>query len=324
MEAKTTYKAFKCRLYPKPDQADYFRRMFGCCRLVYNHFLQQRIEAWEAHKADPSVPLPGRFEQGRDLTAFKRERLDAEGRAFLKDVDSTALVYELQHLDSAFRRFYRLAKEGKVAGGAGFPRFKKRGDRDSATVAFKKADDIEGKRMRFAKIGWVPASVWREIEGAPVSCTVSVDAAGRWWASVLCRDVPVCALPPSDDVAVVELGDESSRVGAMPDARQAKLQKKLRRAQRALARRQAPGQNRKASKRWLKQKEKLARLEARERDRLRTQTDQLSASLVRENGTIVIEEGAKAKRSPADVELVRQLRYKCDWAGRELVEGAIS
>ena len=51
-----------------------------------------------------------------------------------------------------------------------------------------------------------------------------------------------------------------------------------------------------------------------------TQTHQLTAALVRDSGAIVVEGDARAKRSPEASELVRQLRYKCDWAGRELIE----
>lgn len=313
MANRTTYKAYKCRLYPKPAQEAYFRRMFGCCRLVYNHFLEMRIEAYEAHVADPSVKVPSHFEMCRLLTDYKRERLDAAGRPFLKDVDSTALVYELQHLDNAFHRFYRRVREG--APNVGFPRFKKRGDKDSATMAFKKLADIERNKMRFAKVGWVNAKVWRTIEGVPISCTVSVDAAGRWWASVLCKGVPVRALPSSDAVCVVRV-DEA----AIVPPRDEWMRRQLARERRCLARRQAPGNNRRASMGYVRQKEKIGRLEARERDRMRTQTDQLTSALVRENGTIVIKEGARAKRTPAETELVRQLRYKCDWAGRTLVE----
>lgn len=309
---KTTYKAYKCRLYPKPAQEDYFRRMFGCCRLVYNHFLEARIEAWEAHVADPSVKPPSHFEMCRRLTDFKRERLDAEGHPFLKDVDSTALVYELQHLDNAFHRFYRRVREG--APNVGFPRFKKRGDKDSATVAFKKLADIERNRMRFAKVGWVNAKCWRELEGSPVSCTVSVDAAGRWWASVLCKGVPVRELPPSDRTAAVDL----SEAAAVPGDPQ--LGRRLFREKRVLSRRQGPGPNRGASKGWLEQKQKVGRLVAHERDQSRTRIDQLTSALVRDNGTIIVKGCARAKRTPQETELLRQLRYKCDWTGRELVE----
>lgn len=312
MAAKQTYKAYRARLYPTPEQEAYFRRMFGCCRLVYNHFLSVRIATYEERKHDPEVRVPTRFDMCRMLTDFKRERTDAKGHAFLRDVDSTALVYEISHLDDAFGQFYRRVRSGQR--NVGFPRFKKRGDKDSATVAFRRAEDMRPRRIRFAKVGWVPACAWRELEGAPISCTVSVDAAGRWWASVLCKDVPVCAPPPSDAVAVVDMNALSG--GAADPA----LEKRLRRERRRLSRRQGPGPHRRASARWLAQRERVGRLVAQEHDRMVTQTHQLTARLVRDNGTIVVESDDQLQRCPEASELVRQLRYKCDWANRELVE----
>ena len=77
MTTKRVYKAYRCRLYPGPEQEAYFRRMFGCCRLVYNHFLAARIAAYEERKVDPEVKVPTHFDLCRMLTDFKRERTDA-------------------------------------------------------------------------------------------------------------------------------------------------------------------------------------------------------------------------------------------------------
>ncbi len=335
MTAKKTYKAYRARLYPTADQAAYFRRMFGCCRVVYNHFLAVRVEAYEARKSDPTVRVPSRFDLCRMLTDYKRERTDATGHAFLRDVDSTALVYEVQHLDDAFLRFFRRVREG--GSDVGFPRFKGRGDKASATVAFKKAKDVRPNGVRFAKVGWVKARVWRELEGSPVRCTVSLDAAGRWWASITCKDVPQTWPQPVCDVGVVRLaGEVAETLGDTPacplapvkpdDAQRAKAyrrKKKLAREKRKLARRQAPGPHKKASARWLEQRNLVGKLEAAEADARHTQAGQLTAPLVRACATVIVE-GAHPedgrRLTPAENEVMRQLRYKCDWAGRELIE----
>lgn len=323
---KGTYKAYRARLYPRPEQAVYFRRMFGCCRVVYNHFLQVRIDAYEERKLDPSVRVPSRFDMCKMLTDFKRERTDAEGRPFLRDVDSTALVYEVQHLDDAFLRFFRRVKEG--GSDVGFPRFKRRGDKDSATVAFKKAKDVRPDGVRLAKVGWVKANCWRALEGDPVRCTVTLDAAGRWWASIVCKDVPQNwpePVRPEGTIDLVEAGRRVDEGAADTDPKKARRrEKKLAREKRRLARKQAPGPNQKASARWLAQKEKVARLEAREADGRHTRAGQLTAPVVRECATVVVEGArpgeAERKLTPTENEIIRQLRYKCDWAGRELVE----
>ena len=41
-------KAFKFRLYPSTEQALFFNKTFGCCRLVYNTMLSKRIESYKS------------------------------------------------------------------------------------------------------------------------------------------------------------------------------------------------------------------------------------------------------------------------------------
>lgn len=329
MGEATSYRAVRCRLYPKPAQEAYFREMFRCCRVVYNHFLGVRVAAYEARRADPGVRVPSRFDMCRMLTAFKKTELDPEGRPYLGDVDSTALVHEIKHLDDAFARLRRRVGSGRCA--PGFPRPKGPGDRDSATVAFKRADFVERRRVRFAKIGWVRASVWREPEGELVSCTVSVDAAGRWWASLLCKGVPDRALPPAAGVAVVRLGGSGAGGagggGAVadggpvdPDSPEAveerRAARRRRREERRLARRRGGSGEEGASKRYLKEAQRAALREAREADRVRTQASQAAAALVKGAGTVVLE-GEPA--GGFEEELVRTLERKCAETGRGLV-----
>ena len=38
--------SYKFRLYPTKEQERFFACNFGCCRYVYNHFLQARIDAY--------------------------------------------------------------------------------------------------------------------------------------------------------------------------------------------------------------------------------------------------------------------------------------
>lgn len=39
--------SYKFRLYPTKAQEQQMQRTFGCCRYVYNHYLAQRINAYE-------------------------------------------------------------------------------------------------------------------------------------------------------------------------------------------------------------------------------------------------------------------------------------
>ncbi len=307
------WKAFRYRLYPKPDQAAYFGELFRCCRWVYNHFLEARKAAWEAKQADPEVHIPTWQDMAHDLTRLKRETVGADGERFLRKVDSTALVYELKYLDQAFAGFFRRVRKGTVP--PGFPQFKGKGTRRSATVSFPNPDYLGVDRIRFAKLGWVRANVHRPIEGSPVSATVSQDSSGRWWVSIKCRDAPARALPASGGAVALNVGADpwivTSDGGAIDPAPAADA-RRIARERRRLSKCEGPVKNKPASARYERQRLRAARLCAREAGRRADELNNLTSGLVARYGTIVA-------RGPARSELMRQLRYKCEWAGRAYV-----
>ncbi len=155
MGGRLVYKSYRFRLYPKEEQIIYFEEMFKCCRVVYNHFLEMKIKAYEAKRHDPSVHVPTRFDMCKLLTTFKKTETNKEGTQYLTKVDSTSLVYELKNLEDAFNRFFKRMKQGVKD--PGYPNFKGARDKDSATFAFKKKEAIERNKIKFAKIGWVNA-----------------------------------------------------------------------------------------------------------------------------------------------------------------------
>ncbi len=114
------------------------------------------------------------------LTAWKK----TEELAFLNEVSSVPLQQALRHLQVAFTNFF--AKRAR------YPSFKcKKKSRRSAeytTSAFRYRDG----RLTLAKMAEPLDIVWSRPlpEGAsPSTVTVSQDAAGRWFVSLLCDDV---------------------------------------------------------------------------------------------------------------------------------------
>ena len=101
-------RAYEFRIYPDRLQRQLIAKTFGCCRLVYNHYLAERKHRYEETKIALSYT-----DCAKDLTRLKKEK------PFLREVDSIALQQSLRHLDSAFTNFFRQAK-------AGYPRFKSR------------------------------------------------------------------------------------------------------------------------------------------------------------------------------------------------------
>ncbi len=104
-----------------------------------------------------------------------------------------------------------------------------------------------------------------------------------------------------------------------------RLRKKLRRVQKALSRKQKGSNNRN------KARLKVAKVHAQITDARQDFLQKLTTQLVRENQTIVVEDLAienmvknhKLALAISDAswgELIRQLAYKCEWYGRELIK----
>ena len=74
--------SYKFRIYPNEAQVNLIQRTFGCVRFVYNHYLAQRIERYEA-----TGKAPTRYEQDKDLTLLKH----AKDTLWLCEVDKCAL-----------------------------------------------------------------------------------------------------------------------------------------------------------------------------------------------------------------------------------------
>jgi len=162
----------------------------------------------------------------------------------------------------------------------------------------------------------------------PSTVTVSRDPAGRWHVSILV-ETTVRGLPPAGATIGVDAGVTSlltlSTGEKIANPKYEKRDRaRLARAQRNLSR------TVKDSKNQAKAQLKVARVHARIADRRRDFLHKLATRLVRENQTVVVEDLAVRNmvrnhalaRSISDAawgELRRQLEYKADWHGREII-----
>ena len=321
MTSSTVKRAFKFRFHPTDEQAAELARTFGCVRKVYDLALAARSEAWTLRQERVDYNATSAM-----LTGWKK----TEELSFLNEVSSVPLQQSLRHLQGAFANFWDER--------AKYPHFKSRKKSRASAEYTRSAFRYRNGRLTLAKMAGPLDIVWSRPlpEGAePSAVTVSRDASGRWFVSMLCEDT-IEALPEAVDPATGQVRAVGIDVGltSLPtlstgekitNPRHGRADRKSpAKAQRELAREQPGSANR------TKARIKVARVHARITDRRTDHLHKLTTRLVRGNQTIVIEdlniagmvENHSLARAVSDASWFQfrgVLEYKCAWYGRELI-----
>jgi len=307
-------RAHKIRLNPTPEQEQYFRQAAGNARFAWNWALGIMREA---QQQQIKLPFVG------DLKA-EFNRIKHEQFPFMLETTKCApeqAFADLQQAltncftDSKKRQHGKHRKDGKRVG---FPKFK---SRKRGSGSFYLANDkftVDGHWIRIPKLGWVNMTEPLRFEGKIMSARIS-ERAGYWFVSIQVQ-LPATEQQVPERVIGVDLGIKSLAVDSDGEVFEnqkhlAAAQKKLRRLNRWLARKQ------KGSKNWHKAKRKLARLHLRIANLRADATHKLTTRLAAKASTIALEtlnvvgmlKNHKLARAISDAafsEMVRQLGYK--------------
>ena len=308
--------AYRFRLYPNKEQEEIINNTFGACRFVYNHFLERRKTAYEEEGKTLSF-----FDCSAELTQLKKEL------TWLKEPSSDALKSSIRDLDFAYKNFFRGIKKGQHIG---YPKFK---SKKNPTQKYRVYNvKVKQNCVQLPKIGDVKCSISKAINGDIISATVSRHSSGRYYVSIVCKDVEVGSYPNTGAVIGIALGMKnlittSDGVKYCNPRTYKKYEKRLVKLQKQLSRKK------KGSNNFEKAKRKLARAYEKLSDQRSDNLHKITTQLVRDNDVLYIKkpdvqslvkdnavkELNKTTMDASWFEICRQLQYKADWYGKEVV-----
>ncbi|MBE9041557.1 transposase [Oscillatoriales cyanobacterium LEGE 11467] len=266
MKARYTY-----RIYPNPLQQSKLARVFGCVRVVYN-------DALAVVKATPVVWPSNNELQKLVITQAKKTK----AREWLTQVSNIPLQQSVADLGVAFKNWFAALKGN---GKARFPRFKSRCGKQSAR--FRKGGfSLKGNKLFLAKMGGFKVRWSRELPKTPSSVTIVKNTAGQYHASFVVEIEPKSVEPIRESIGI-DLGIKTfafpSVGGPINAPSYSRLDRKIRRASKRMARQQKGSKRRKATRM------KIAKLHLRIRNTRKDFLHKTSTKLICENQTVSLE-----------------------------------
>lgn len=265
---------YKYRIYPTPGQQKSLARLFGCVRVVWN----DALALCQQHQK-----LPKNSDLQKICITQAKKTVERE---WLSEVSNIPLQQSIADLGVAFNNFFQSCQGNRKGKKVNPPKFKSR--RSKQTARFRKGGfKIKKSKVYLAKIGDIKTKWSRPLPSFPSSVTVIKDCANRYFLSFVVEVEPEVRPAQSPSIGI-DLGLSTFAACSngfiinSPDY--SRLNRKLKRAQRRLAKRK------KGSKRRERMRLKVAKLNAKIRDKRKDFLHKLSTQVVNENQVIALED----------------------------------
>ena len=316
-------KAYKFRLYPNQNQKELINKTFGCTRLVYNYYLDKKINEYKTNKKSISS-----YECIKDLKNLYNDY------PFLKEVDSMSLRCSLFNLDNAYNKFFK----DKF----GYPKFKSKFNKNSfrtnmITSEYKGRTyyniklDLIGKTITLPKLKNMKIRGYRKINkinGKIINATVSRELDDTYYVSVVVEeDIINYKFMPTTivglDLGIKDLVITSNYQKYKNEKIIEKYEKRIKQKQKRLAKKERGSHN------YYKLKREIARIYKKIKNARKYLIHHITKDITDNNDIIVCEtlkvknmvknhHLAKVIEDASFSEIIRQLEYKTKWKGKKL------
>lgn len=323
-------KAYKFRLKPSEQQAKLMHNYAGHCRFLWNKILSLNL-----YRLEKKQPLIWYHEADYWTKLWKA----SDEYGFLKEVPAHCLQQKLKDLDRAFKDAFDKNQPLKR-----LPTFRKRAQHNSFRFPEPKHIELDNRRIKLPKLGWIGFYQSQKISGAIRNVTLSKHGI-HWMISIQVEQELFVKPHPSTTAIGIDLGitkfaafSDNSYLEGCNTFKQHR--EKLAKAQQKLSKKVEFSSN------WKKQKAKITKLHTKITYIRRDFLHKSSTVISKNHAMIVVEDlkitnmsksakgtldnpgkQVKAKsglnRSILDQgwgEFRRQLEYKAEWLGGVFVK----
>ena len=326
-------KGMKLKAYPNYEQRQTLFCMFGNQRFVWNQMLNMLNERYDNNH---DSRFPKKFELNMLLPTLKQEY------SFLTISNSQSLQFACESLFDAFERFFKRV--------SGYPRFHSRKASKKSFTGKQGCVVVSKHYVKIPKLGYLKVSNTAGIQNHKIKrYTVSFNSTGKFFLSVNYEDENQ-VFDKTENAVGIDLNTGELAVFSdetqIPSLNLKPLERKLRVEQRKLSRRYLRAKVEMDFDKTFKSKDKqrdlfdfpnyqrqkrvVARIHEKIRNKRRDYIQKITTDIVKNYDTIVIEDLkvsnmlknhhlAHKIEHQSWYEFRRELEYKCEWYGKQLI-----